>query len=95
MRGMLGATKRFRAKIGRTSVRKGSHDKVVCLHDLELDGVIIKQHAWVDKNNTFLNLRKDDVIEFSARIGQYLSINDNYEQVTKYKLVKIRNLRRR
>ena len=94
MRGMLGATKRFRAKVDRTSVRKGSNDKVVCLQDLSLDGVVIKQHAWVEKHSTFVNIVKGDVIEFSARIAQYLSVNDKYEQVTKYKLVKIRNLRR-
>ena len=94
MRALLGKTKIFTAEVGRTSVKKGSYEKSVCLLNITLDGVVIKEHGWVDKHDTFKNIVKGDKIRFSARVAQYISLNENHEQMRKFKLVKIRNLKR-
>ncbi len=89
----LGERYVFTGTRGKVSLARGTADKkVVCVTDIKLNGKVIKDHSWFHWDNRMAKIPKDKEFKFVATIVQYISLDEKYSQVLKYRFDKIRSV---
>ena len=72
---------------------KGNIDELkLCIENVMLDGIIVADHMWIDRCHRVKKLESKQRFKFTAIIGEYIGLNSSYEQITKIKLDKVRNV---
>jgi hypothetical protein len=90
---LLGKRLVFTATRGKIGTMAGNMQEMkVCITDVKFKNKVIKDHAWINWDKRMEKIPKDKRFEFTATVTQYLSLNENYEQVMKYKFDKVRSV---
>jgi hypothetical protein len=93
MNKLLGQRLKFTGIRGKVSLALGTaKDKVACITEIKLDDQLIKDHSWFEWDKRIQKIPKDKKFEFVATVTQYISIDENYKQIIKYRFDKVRSV---
>jgi hypothetical protein len=91
MKCLVGKIVKFTATLGVSAPASHGNDIMVCLLDVSTSDGSFREHCWVKRRNGMPP--KGAEIEFTSRVRQYISLDEEYNQVIKLGLSPIKNIK--
>ena len=91
MKCLVGKVVDFEAVVGVSAPSTCGTKIMMCLEDVKTDGKEFREHCWVERKDGMP--KKGSRIKFRARVREYRSLDENYKQVTKLGLSKIKQVK--